>query len=158
MDRVNRRSRADTGQIDLREVFDPGGLDDLDPTECWRLLATQPVGRLAVVVGHYPLVFPVNYVFDADAIVFRTAPGTKLSGAAMGRVAFEVDSVDETTQTGWSVIVEGVGNEITSALDHHSEQLRQLEVEPWVPGQRARWLEILHERITGRRLGAREKP
>jgi hypothetical protein len=41
------------------ETLDPGGLDDVEPDECWRLLATQQVGHLAVIVGHYPLIFPV---------------------------------------------------------------------------------------------------
>ena len=45
--------------------LDPGGLDEIDESECWRLLATQSVVRVAVIVGHYPLVFPVNHLVDA---------------------------------------------------------------------------------------------
>jgi hypothetical protein len=85
-------------------------------------------------------------------VVFRTSPGTKLAGAALGHVAFEIDGVDETTQTGWSVIVQGVGTEITSSLDEHSERLRALEVQPWVPGTHAHWVGIVAQSITGRRL------
>jgi hypothetical protein len=98
------------------------------------------------------MIFPVNYTLDGDALVFRTGPGTKLTGTAMGRVAFEIEAIDEADHTGWSVVVEGVGNDITSALDHRSQHLRQLEVEPWVPGEQPRWVEILPQQITGRRL------
>jgi nitroimidazol reductase NimA-like FMN-containing flavoprotein (pyridoxamine 5'-phosphate oxidase superfamily) len=126
--------------------------EELSLTECLELLGARRFGRIAVVVDGHPIMFPVNYALDGDAIVFRTAAGTKLDGAAMGRVAFEIDSADEETHSGWSVLVQGVGSEITSALDHRSEQLRQLEVEPWVPGERARWVEILAQSITGRRL------
>jgi hypothetical protein len=48
--------------------------------------------------------------------------------------------------------VQGVGTEITSSLDEHSERLRALEVQPWVPGERAHWVGILPQSITGRRL------
>jgi nitroimidazol reductase NimA-like FMN-containing flavoprotein (pyridoxamine 5'-phosphate oxidase superfamily) len=126
--------------------------EELPVDECLELLRAHQVGRIAVVIDGHPIIFPVNYAIDGDAVVFRTDPGSKLSGAAMGRVAFEVDAVDESARAGWSVIVQGSGSEITGALDRRSEQLRQLEVQPWVPGERARWIEILPLSITGRRL------
>ena len=101
--------------------------EELSVGECLQLLGAHQFGRVAVVVDGRPVVFPVNYALEGDSVVFRTAPGTKLSGAALGHVAFEIDEVDETTQTGWSVIVQGVGNEITSTLDERSERLRALE-------------------------------
>ncbi len=107
-----------------------------------------------MVIDAQPIAFPVNYTLDGDAVVFRTDPGTKLNGAAMGRVAFEIDGSDEATRSGWSVIVQGVGNDITDTLDHRSAQLRLLEVQPWAPGEKARWVEVLPQSITGRRLGS----
>jgi nitroimidazol reductase NimA-like FMN-containing flavoprotein (pyridoxamine 5'-phosphate oxidase superfamily) len=126
--------------------------EELPASECLDLLRSHHLGRIGVVVDGRPIVFPVNYALDGEAVVFRTDTGTKLSGAAMGKVAFEIDGADEVTRTGWSVIVQGVGSEITTALDHRSEQLRRLEVDPWVPGDRGRWVEILPQQITGRRL------
>jgi nitroimidazol reductase NimA-like FMN-containing flavoprotein (pyridoxamine 5'-phosphate oxidase superfamily) len=128
--------------------------EELSVGECLELLGTHSFGRIAVVVDGRPIVFPVNYALEGDSVVFRTAPGTKLSGAALGHVAFEIDEVDTATETGWSVIVQGVGTEITSTLDERSEQLRALEVQPWVPGQLAHWVGILPQSITGRRLRA----
>jgi nitroimidazol reductase NimA-like FMN-containing flavoprotein (pyridoxamine 5'-phosphate oxidase superfamily) len=126
--------------------------EELSVGECLQLLGAHHFGRIAVVVDGHPIVFPVNYALEGDSVVFRTAPGTKLSGAALGHVAFEIDEVDEATHTGWSVIVQGIGNEITSMLDERSERLRALEVQPWVPGERAHWVGILAQSITGRRL------
>jgi nitroimidazol reductase NimA-like FMN-containing flavoprotein (pyridoxamine 5'-phosphate oxidase superfamily) len=51
------------------------------------------VGRLAVVAGDQPEIFPVNYL-DHGSIVFRTGEGTKLAIAIGRLVAFEVDGYD----------------------------------------------------------------
>lgn len=58
-------------------------------------------GRLAVVVGGRPLVFPVNFALDGESIVLRTDTGTKLYGARKGLVAFECDGIDGMYHTGW---------------------------------------------------------
>ena len=131
-----------------------GIYQELSNRECLDLLGAHHFGRIAVVNDAQPIAFPVNYTLDGDAVVFRTDPGTKLNGAAMGRVAFEIDGSDEATRSGWSVIVQGVGNDITDTLDHRSAQLRLLEVQPWAPGEKARWVEVLPQSITGRRLGS----
>jgi nitroimidazol reductase NimA-like FMN-containing flavoprotein (pyridoxamine 5'-phosphate oxidase superfamily) len=126
--------------------------EELSVEECLHLLDTHQFGRIAVVIDGQPIIFPINYALEEDSVVFRTAVGTKLSGAALGHVAFEIDDVDDTAQTGWSVIVQGVGNDITQTLDEYSERLRALAVQPWVPGEHAHWVGILAQSITGRRL------
>ena len=45
------------------------GLEELDRDECLRLLRSATLGRLAVVIGGQPLVFPVNFTLDGDAVV-----------------------------------------------------------------------------------------
>jgi nitroimidazol reductase NimA-like FMN-containing flavoprotein (pyridoxamine 5'-phosphate oxidase superfamily) len=136
----------------------PGTYEELSATECLDLLGANEFGRIAVVIDGQPIALPVNYSLDGDTVVFRTDPGTTLKGAAMGRVAFEIDGTDESAHTGWSVIVQGVGNDITEALDRRSQQLRLLEARPWVPGKQARWIEILPQSVTGRRLRRTEVP
>jgi nitroimidazol reductase NimA-like FMN-containing flavoprotein (pyridoxamine 5'-phosphate oxidase superfamily) len=126
--------------------------EELSHADCLELLATQHVGRIAVVVEARPIVFPVNYALAGDEVVFRTNAGTKLAGAVLGHVAFEIDGIDEAAREGWSVVVQGVGYEVTTALDLHSEQLRQLELQPWVPGDRPHWVRIATHSVTGRRL------
>jgi nitroimidazol reductase NimA-like FMN-containing flavoprotein (pyridoxamine 5'-phosphate oxidase superfamily) len=125
---------------------------ELSTEDCLALLEANRFGRVGVVVAAKPMVFPVNYLLDGDTIVFRTGVGSKLSGAALGHVCFEIDGIDETRRSGWSVIVHGVGHEITEAIDQRSAHLRQLEVEPWVPGEHAHWVAIQPDSITGRRL------
>ena len=85
--------------------------------ECIRLLATQEIGRLAVVDGDRPLIFPVNFVSDGDRVVIRTGEGTKLDASRLRRVAFEVDHIDTELRIGSSVVVQGIGHDVTDALD-----------------------------------------
>src|SRR5438270_13114062 len=97
------------------KVFDAkSGIEMLDREECLRLLASHQVGRLAVAYDGHPDVFPVNYVLDGEHVVFRTAEGSKLRGAEREPLAFEVDDIDLTSQTAWSVVVHGVGQRMTS--------------------------------------------
>lgn len=127
-------------------------LEEIPLEECVELLTRTPVGRVGGVAHGKPFVFPVNYLLDGDKVVFRTGPGTKLDGSGFGRVAFEIDGVDEETKTGWSVIVQGVAAEINEMLDQHSERLRQLDLSPWVAGEKTHWVAIDAESVTGRRL------
>src|SRR6478735_3814456 len=91
---------------------DAGSLDVIGADECFALLGTQEVGRLAVVDRDRPLIVPVNYALDGRTIVLRTHPGTVLSAAIGRSVAFEVDEVDRRERRGWSVLVVGFPEEL----------------------------------------------
>ena len=116
-------------------------------------MATQVVGRLVTVESGRPLVFPVNFVLDGEAPVFRTAPGTKLWASTRSSVAFEVDHVDAETKSGWSVIVHGTAQEVT-AFDRSDLQYRVagLPVVPWAPGDKPSLVRVEPRLITGRRI------
>ncbi len=131
------------------------GMEMLDEQECLGLLATTEVGRVGVAVAGQPLIFPVNYVFDAGSVIVRTGVGTLLSGASLAHVAFEIDDFDADARSGWSVLVQGVGHDVTESLDHKSERLQALEVSPWAPGDKPRLLRIDATAISGRRFGAK---
>ena len=125
-----------------------GELSWLEEAECYELLATQPVGRIALAApGEAPLVEPVNYVLDGRAIVFRTGAGTKLGLLRLGPVSFEVDWVDPHHRSGWSVLARGMAYEATHYETDH------LELEPWAPGDRNRWVRLVVSELSGRRLG-----
>ena len=130
------------------------GIVELSEEECLRLLQTQDMGRLAVVVGGKPVVFPVNYALDGRHIVIRTGPGAKLSEAPLGWVAFEVDEFDPVSLTGWDVVASGVARDITGGFDATSARLQALEVVPWVAGDKAHRLAIFEATFSGRRLVA----
>ncbi len=135
----------------MRLVDAETGIEVIDRHECLELLGTTDVGRIAVVDAGHPMIFPVNYGLDGDLIVVRTAPGTKLDVALRGGpVAFEIDSTDRVTRTGWSVIVTGWARAVTepAAL----ERLGQIGLRSWTEHKKDRWIAVHPERVSGRRI------
>ena len=126
------------------------GLEVLNREECQQLLAARSFGRIITKIGETIAAFPVYYVIDGDAIVFRTYPGTKLASAVMRtRVTFEVD--DETE--GWSVMAFGHAEEVRDVAGR-SAALAQLQ-EKWPEGEREHVVKVHPDVITGRRLQRR---
>ena len=132
----------------------------INADDCHRLFATQQIGRLGVNAEHYPLIFPVNYALDrAGVIVIRTNAGTKLAAASYANVTFEVDEIDQWTRSGWSVLVRGLAEEVTSEYGTELiERTKASGVEPWAPGDRGHWMRIIPQEISGRRIVPGELP
>jgi len=128
-------------------------MEVLSEQQCQLLLGTKDIGRIAFSVGGVPEIFPVNYAADRSTVVFRTAEGTRLQRAVMLRVAFEVDDWDPATGIGWSIVVKGVAQGITSGIDPFAIALRGRQVAPLAPGTREYWIAIYPSEITGRRFG-----
>jgi hypothetical protein len=120
-------------------------LELLDRVECDRLLETQHVGRLAIVINGQPLIFPVNYAMLDGAVVFRTARGTKLFGAVGHSVAFEIDGTDPIYHSGWSVLVVGKAEECRPPAD-------ALRLQPWSDAPKDHFVRIRPHAVTGRRI------
>jgi uncharacterized protein len=126
---------------------------ELDRAQCEALLASDDVGRLAVVVDGQPHIVPVNYATPGGGVVvFRTDAGTVLTEASLAHVALEVDAIDRATRTGWSVVVRGLGRDIADAIDEESVRLRQLPLRTWAPGDRRQWFKIVPTEVTGRMI------
>ena len=88
-------------------------LEHLSPAECWRLLASTPVGRIGVLNDSAPEIYPVNHIVDRETIVFRTDAGDKLRGLTRSpAVCYEVDGIVPGDATGWSVLVKGRAVEV----------------------------------------------
>jgi hypothetical protein len=87
-------------------------------------------------------------------VVFRTAPGTKLSHATApgAQVAFEIDDYDPETGVGWSVVVHGTAYDVTDADDDFSWTARGAHVIPLAPGVKTHRLAIKSSAISGRRF------
>jgi nitroimidazol reductase NimA-like FMN-containing flavoprotein (pyridoxamine 5'-phosphate oxidase superfamily) len=127
----------------------------IERDECLRLLASHSFGRLAVALGEgAPVIRPVNYRFDepSQSVVIRTGEGSKFHALLRsGRdAAFEIDARDPERRSGWSVIILGVTQEITSAAEIH--RLQRLGLEPYVGGDSAHWVRIRARTVSGRRI------
>jgi nitroimidazol reductase NimA-like FMN-containing flavoprotein (pyridoxamine 5'-phosphate oxidase superfamily) len=122
----------------------------LSNEDCWALLRSHKLGRLAIVIEGLPRIFPVNYAVADDAVVFRTGPGAKLQHGPGAAACFEIDDYDQKTAMAWSVMAVGVLKDITDANDKRSRGLRRLAVEPVAPGQRLHWLALNADEVSGR--------
>jgi nitroimidazol reductase NimA-like FMN-containing flavoprotein (pyridoxamine 5'-phosphate oxidase superfamily) len=134
--------------------MEPGAeLAILEPQECWRLLATSEVGRLAVTVGGHPDIFPVNFIVDRGSVVFRTAEGTKLVTALLGHgVAFECDGHEPASGEAWSVVVKGKAIEMVPERALGIYEPRDVPLFPWHPSPKTRVVRIEAHQVTGRRF------
>lgn len=133
------------------ETRDRSGMEVLEAAECWKLLAEAQVGRLAVAILDHPDIFPINHVVDDHTIVFRTAEGTKLAAAVLGRgVAFEVDGYDAESGQAWSVVLKGWATEIERVEDLLSAE--DLPLFPWNAAPKSRWVRVEPQDVSGRRF------
>lgn len=136
----------------MSDVDGAASLEPLGWSECLELMALVKVGRLALIVHGRPEILPVNYVLDGDSVLFRTSESSVLNEASMAAVAFEVDHIDDSARSGWSVMIHGQAVDIGNAVDPTSERMRELSLISWAPGNRDRWFVVHPDNITGRRL------
>jgi uncharacterized protein len=111
------------------------------------------VGRVAFIVDGRPMIMPVNYLADGEALVFCTGEGTKLSALrGSAAVAFEVDDSRALDRSGWSVVVEGTASEITDPEE--LKRLRRGPLKSWAVRPTAHWIRVTYEQVSGRRIAA----
>ena len=131
-------------------------LEELSESECWTLLRTVDVGRLATPTPRGGVdVFPVNHLVDQGSIVFRTAMGTKVSNAVdAAEVAFEADNAartyDEQRDDPWSVVVHGVAELIT--IETELFDSFELVVRPWHVSNKPYFIRLVPTAVSGRRF------
>lgn len=133
-----------------------GGVEDLDTAQCWRLLETVTLGRLAVE-GHdgRPDVFPVNYLVHNGNLFIRSAPGAKLRGIAKHpAVAFEIDG--ETTRYHWSVVMRASAHRMDTDADIEASGI--LDLESSSPTTKDNFIRLIPDTVTGRRFPKRLRP
>lgn len=148
-------------------MTDDNPLEVLDESTCWELLRSVPVGRLAIPIGDgHVEIFPVNHLVDQGSLVFRTAPGTKVSEIAPPerpgelpadrtcRVAFEADDASSVAAgdevMAWSVVVQGTASLLTKPTDLFDSF--DLDVRPWHLASKPFFVRIVPETVTGRRF------
>jgi hypothetical protein len=139
-----------SGDLRFEHGWAGGRLIDLSRSECLALLAGEEIGRVVYCDRQGPLAVPVNFGLDEETIVFRTAPDNSLAThlRESATCAFEVDRIDTTTRSGWSVVVRG-----SAALVRHPGPAFDLTGPvPWPEGTRQFVIRITPLEMTGRRL------
>ncbi|MGA8211564.1 MAG: pyridoxamine 5'-phosphate oxidase family protein [Nocardioidaceae bacterium] len=131
------------------ETWFQGHLHELSTPECLELLASKGVGRVAYAGPDGIEVLPVNYRVHEGTVLLRTSPHSTLGRRLrLTTGAFEVDEIDEVTQSGWSVLVRGP----VEPVDPDDLPPAGQRPEPWPTGQRTLHLRLTPHAITGRRL------
>ena len=131
--------------------YDGTALEHLSRDECLRLVGQVPLGRIVYTRQALPAVELVNFALDDGDIVIRTDSSGKLAAATRGAVvAFEADSVDIATHTGWSVTIVGQSRAVTDTAEIH--RLEQVELVPWAPGKHDHYIRISPAIVNGRRV------
>ncbi len=131
-------------------------LEELSESECWALLRSVDVGRLATPTSDGGVdVFPVNHVVDQGSVVFRTALGTKVTNAlSASEVAFEADNAartfDQQSDDPWSVVIHGSATLITIETDLFDSF--ELAVHPWHVSNKPYFIRLRPTAVSGRRF------
>ncbi|NKR95893.1 pyridoxamine 5'-phosphate oxidase family protein [Rhodococcus hoagii] len=121
----------------------------LTEQECLDLLATERLGRLIVVSGDRPDVYPVNYVVHDGKIYFRSAEGDKLTELTLRPMTtFQVDHADATS--GWSVVIRGIARTLVRFDEINDAE--ELDLQSWVPTEKFNFVEIRPTESHGRRF------
>lgn len=132
------------------EVF-----ETLDEAACLRLLGEHSFGRIAFQAAGLLEIFPVNYVLDRDAIVLRTAAGTKLAGLLVAAdAAFEIDGIEPGLA--WSVVAHGPARRVEDAEE--LARLAELPLAPLAPTVKPEFVSIRIDRLSGRRFAPGPEP
>lgn len=138
---------------------DHSGLRVMGTEECLERMRGAAIGRVAFARDGAIVVLPVHHVVHGMDVCFRTSGGSKIEAAAdHDPMGFEVDAYDVSAATGWSVSLTGTAcvvedDELLGELDG---QLDRMSGGLWPVGDidRAVWIEIRSDQITGRALPA----
>lgn len=118
----------------------------LGTRECWALLRSVRVGRLAFTDRALPAIRLVNFTLNGGELTIWSRPGGKIAALQGQVVAFEADEIDHGTRTGWTV-------EVLGKAEVFPADGLPLPADPsWVPGPLDHVIRIDVQRISGRRL------
>jgi uncharacterized protein len=122
--------------------------------ECLQLLGTASMGRVALSIGALPVVLPVGFALLDEDVVFRSLIDEKLSAPGVDVVlAFQVDHFGAVTESGWSVLVQGLASEVVEKEELERCQALRLPARGGVHGH-PHFARIATTRLTGRRFAA----
>jgi len=99
--------------------------------ECLEAMASAAIGRVAITHQVMPYIFPVNFVM-ADRSVYFAVMSRSILAAATQRsvVAFQTDSLDLESGSGWTVV--GVGHAYEVSEPSETRALTNSVPKPWM--------------------------
>ena len=123
----------------------------LSRPQCEKLLAEHDVGRIAWRASTGLQLLPVSYLWHEGGIVFRTSPhGVLAELLEPNDVVFEVDMLDQRSHAGWSVMMNGRANGVSSPAELSQLWSADGPV-PWAAdGVRTMFVRVTPHQITGR--------
>lgn len=117
--------------------------------DCWGLLETQEIARIAWATTDGVAVVPVNYTVVDGALWFRAQSSSALGRQCQGgRVTVEVDHLDRADRAAWSVVVTGRAEPV----DIHDVPDQAMEMRLWPAGAYSLFVRVEPDDVTGRRL------
>jgi uncharacterized protein len=134
----------------LSDMSTANEVERLTHEQCWDLLGSTTVGRLAVIVDGHPDIFPLNYVVEGQSALFRSGQGTKLYGSLNSSpVALEADGYDAATEQAWSVVLRGRAERVKHV---GADLVSTLEPVPWHEGVKDYYVRVHPLNVSGRRF------
>ena len=124
------------------EIDPRNGIQILDESSCWEMLAREAHGRQALAPAGIPDTFSVNHLHHDNRLRFRTAEGSKPVSVADG-------SLPDTGEAG-RVVVQGTARMVKS--DEESARLEELPLAPRNAGPKNNFVEIAPERVSDPRF------
>ncbi len=119
--------------------------------QCVHRLETKEVGRIAFQRAHRVHLYPINYAWDGEAIVFRCAPASPIADSIGKDAVIEIDHVDEREHFAWSVIARGIPELVDPEQSPElMRRLMSLSLYPWAEGDKSVWIRMLPSPLTGR--------
>lgn len=101
-------------------------VEELNPSDCLRLLGRASRGRVAYSERAMPAIRTLGYAMAGTSLVISTG-SDRLARLLNGQVvAFEVDEIDAADGSGWSVVVTGAAR----LLHDPDGAAAQLRLEP----------------------------
>lgn len=127
-------------------------------SQCVHHLEAKEVGRIAFIRGSRIHLYPINYAWDGEAIVFRCSPESPIADAIDVEVVIEVDHIEERDQFGWSVIARGVPSYVDpNETPDLMRRLKSLSLYPWAEGDKSTWIRMMPSPLTGRVVKRKER-
>lgn len=128
---------------------DPGQQRSLTTQDSYRRLAGVSVGRIAFTMMALPVIRPVNHLVHDDDVIIRGHADAALITAVGQVVAYEADTIDPATRSGWSVLVTG---KATLVSDPRELEWFRNALRPWYPREAQHVMRIRPGIVTGYEL------